>query len=88
MCSPNLKHMSNDANADDYIKCLPENDCYSGRTIKLDERLKLGYNMLIWFPNAPLQPLLEKSDTICALPVSFRSPGEYSSFLIKAWIDM
>lgn len=86
--SPNLKHMSNGTNDDDYIKCLPEDDGHSIRTIKLDERLKLGNNKLIWFPNAPLHLLLEKSGTICALSVSFRSPSEYSSFLIKAWIDM
>lgn len=79
------KHMSNGTNADDNIKCLPEGDSHSVTTIKLDERLQPGNNELIWFPNAPFQPLAEKSWTTCASPVRV---GEYSSFLIKAWIDM
>lgn len=55
--------MRKGANADDYIKCLPEGDCHSVRTIKLDERLELGNNELIWFPNVPFHPLVEKSRT-------------------------
>lgn len=63
--------MSNGANADDNIKCFPEGDSHSLRTIKLDERLEPGNNDLIWFPNAPFHPLMEKSRTACAFPASF-----------------
>lgn len=63
------KHMSNGANADD-VKCLPEGGSHSVRTIKLDERLEPGNNELIWFPNAPFHPLLEKSRTTCVFPTS------------------
>lgn len=80
--------MSNGTNADDNIKCLPEGDSHSVTTIKLDERLEPGNNELIWFPNARFRPLREKSRTTCAFPASLRRLGEYSSFLIKAWIDM
>lgn len=83
-----FKHMSNGTNADDNIKCLPEGDSHSVTTIKLDERLKPGNNDLIWFPNAPFRLLMEKSMTTCAFPASLRRLCEYSSFLIKAWIDM
>lgn len=34
-----FKYMSNCADPDDKIKCLPEGDSHSLRTIKLDERL-------------------------------------------------
>lgn len=83
-----FKHMSNGTNADDSIKCLPEGDSHSVTTIKLDERLEPGNNELIWFPNAPFHPLMEKSRTTCAFPASLRRLCEYNSFLIKAWIDM
>lgn len=63
-----FKHMSNDTNADDSIKYLPEGDSHSVTTIKLDERLEPGNNELIWFPNAPFHPLMEKSRTTCAFP--------------------
>lgn len=81
------KHMSNGADADD-IKCLLEGDSHSVTTIKLDERLEPGNNELIWFPNAPFRPLMQKSRTTCAFSASLRRLCEYSSFLIKAWIDM
>lgn len=73
--------MSNGANADGNIKCLPEGDSHSAKTIKLDERLEPGNNELIWFPNAPFHPLRGGLNDLCVA-------GEYSSFLIKAWIDM
>lgn len=59
------KHMSNGANADDNIKCLPEGDSHSVKTIKLDERLQPGNNELIWFPNAPFHPLGGEPDDLC-----------------------
>lgn len=71
--------MRNGANADDNIKCLPEGDSHSVKTIKLDESLQPGNNELIWFPNAPFHPLGGELNDLL---------GEYSSFLIKAWIDM
>lgn len=82
------KHMSNGTNADDNIKCLPEGDSHSVKTIQLDERPEPGNNELIWFPNAPFHPLMKKSWTTCAFPASLRRFCEYSSFLIKARIDM
>lgn len=76
--------MRNGANADDNIKCLPEGDSHSVKTIKLDERLQPGNNELIWFPNAPFHPLGGELNDLCVSS----ELGEYSSFLIKAWIDM
>lgn len=78
------KHMSNGANADDNIKCLPEGDSHSVKTIKLDERLEPGNNELIWFPNAPFHPLRGELNDLC----TSSKLAEYNSFLIKAWIDM
>lgn len=77
--------MSNGADADDSIKCLPEGDSHSVTTIKLDERPQPGNNELIWFPNALWRPLTEEESRE---PASSRRPREYSSFLIKAGIDM
>lgn len=42
------------------------------RTIKLDERLEPGNNELIWFPNTPFRPLMEKSKRTCAFPAKLR----------------
>lgn len=79
--------MSNGTDADDSIKCLPEGDSHSVTTIKLDERgpslatmSSFGFQMHY--------DAHSRRRRRAGSQRAYQGPCEYSSFLIKAGIDM